>query len=99
MFSTQTFEVYGTSSTVSGIDVLASFKEYNVNSWGMFGALLAFVVLFRLNQYALLAQDTTGLQLPVLFGSQADALPATELESKLTLVDDGADVSDNNSKF
>ena len=98
MFATQTFEVYGTSSTVSGIDILAKFKEYNVNSWGMFGTLIAFVFLFRLTQYTLFAYQTDSLKFPVLFGNENDALPATELESKLT-VDIGKDNGTLNSQF
>jgi ABC-type multidrug transport system ATPase subunit/ABC-type multidrug transport system permease subunit len=58
IFHTQSFAITGSNPTtyISGDDVLSTvFNLSNINSWGMFGVCLAYVALFRLNQYTLFA--------------------------------------------
>lgn len=61
VFSTQTWTISGTSpqQTISGVDLLDQvFNLRDVNPWGMFGALMAYVIVFRGMQYFLFAYQT-----------------------------------------
>lgn len=59
VFSSQTWTVNGTTETISGVDLLDQvFSLRNVNPWGMFGALMAYVIVFRGAQYFLFAYQT-----------------------------------------
>jgi hypothetical protein len=61
IFSTQIFVVSGSNPevTISGIDILSSeFGLNNINSWGYFGVLLGYSILFRFVQYLLLSYQT-----------------------------------------
>ena len=59
IFSTQTFTVTGSSTTVSGYYILDKvFDLRTVDSWGMWGALVGYVVFFRFAQYMLFAYQT-----------------------------------------
>jgi hypothetical protein len=40
------------------------FNLDNVNSWGMFGVILGYVVFFRVVQYLLFASQTGHLKMP-----------------------------------
>jgi hypothetical protein len=43
---------------ISGLDVLKySFDKVDVNSWGMFGVLLAWIALFRITHYLAFSMD------------------------------------------
>lgn len=55
MYSTQDFGVTGMAGrTMTGKDILDfAFDMKDVDSWGMFGALLAWIALFRFAHYAL----------------------------------------------
>lgn len=58
IYSTQDFAISGTSGTITGKELLDSIYHIkDVDSWGMFGALLAWIALIRLLHYALFVFD------------------------------------------
>lgn len=59
VYSTQTFDVIGYPGyTIDGEDLLSTIYDlHNVDSWGMFGVLLAWIALFRFLHYALFYYD------------------------------------------
>lgn len=60
MFYSQDFDITGESTgmELSGEDVLDSiFDLRDVNSWGMFGVLLAWIALFRFGHYFIFMMD------------------------------------------
>ncbi|CAE7391918.1 ABCG23, partial [Symbiodinium microadriaticum] len=68
-FRDQTFDVAGTSPTaeMEGKVVLDElFGLRDISAWGMFGALMAYVVFFRGCQYFLFALQTGKLHLPFM---------------------------------
>ena len=67
IFSTQDFDITGTSPVqeMSGKEILDYFFDLrDINSWGMFGILMAYVIFFRINQHFLLAFQTGPRRLP-----------------------------------
>ena len=66
IFHTQDFTVSGESPTtlISGDEVLSSsFDLRDTPSWGLWAAVLGYVILFRFNQYFLFAWQTGKLPL------------------------------------
>lgn len=58
IYSNQNFHVMGTSYDIPGKTLLDEMYQIkDVDSWGMFGALLAWIVLIRLIHYALFVFD------------------------------------------
>jgi hypothetical protein len=59
VYSTQDFEVPGTNGyEVSGMTLLKSlYGLENINSWAMFGVMLAWISLFRMTHYFLFLYD------------------------------------------
>lgn len=55
IFANQDFKVSGTPYTISGKTVLVDVfgQKSDVNAWGMFGALIAWVLFFRTVHYLL----------------------------------------------
>ena len=82
VYSTQTFDVSGMSGmTISGTDFLDNgFDLREVNSWAMFGVLLAWIALFRLTHYAAFAFEVYPyLVKPSSRNTKADAKGEIEL--------------------
>jgi hypothetical protein len=67
IFAGRDWDVSGYNGVeVSGKDILDNFFDLrNVNTWGMFGALLGYVVFFRCGQYFLMAAQTGFINVPV----------------------------------
>lgn len=79
LFHTQTFQVSGSNPVVSlsGDSILkATFNLEGVNSWGMWGVAIAYLVLLRFNQYLLFAYQT---------GTLFSTLPAVGTIHKATI--------------
>ena len=52
IYSTQTFDVSGSTATITGKQILSTiFDLKDVNSWGEFGILIAWIVFFRITHY------------------------------------------------
>jgi hypothetical protein len=58
VYSSQDFAISGGSGSISGevlLDKIFNIKD--VDSWGMFGTLLAWIALIRIAHYALFTYD------------------------------------------
>jgi hypothetical protein len=80
IFRTQSFKVTGTPYSIQGTEILASvFDLHNIDSWGLWIALLGYVVLFRFTQWFLFALQTGTLP-KRLTQEPKHALDSSELE-------------------
>ena len=96
IFYTQDFEVTGSDPAydMSGEDVLSFFFDLrDVNSWGMFGILMGYVILFRATQHFLLAFQTGRRRLPRFsFGFLSSDSDGSESEvEKVTEIQDSCE--------
>ncbi len=65
IFAYRDFKISGTPNSISGKDILSLYFDiHNVDSWAMFGILIAYVVFFRFVQYFLMACQTGVIKIP-----------------------------------